>query len=189
MSFLFNLPLTFITRKLILSESKPDKFFSSLKLIIFFPSQFSRCSSLQVQSLWEVIHSTLLAWVPLPQSSRRGSSIRLQATKVKGKSTLYNKEDHSREKWHVVSSSCFTSVGALCLEPNFPYNIGIFKRLFRDKNVGQLLNHFNSPYSYHATLSSKLKTSGHEFFSLKSSVWHHTWTCFDISKNAPCEGG
>ena len=25
-------------------------------------------------------------------------------------------------------------------KPDFPYKIGIFKRLFRDKNVGELLN-------------------------------------------------
>ena len=37
-----------------------------------------------MQSLWKVIHSTLLAGIPLPQSSWSGSPVWLQAEKVKG---------------------------------------------------------------------------------------------------------
>ena len=33
-------------------------------------------------------------------------------------------------------------------KPDFPYKIGIFKRLFRDKNVGELLNPSKSQISY-----------------------------------------
>ena len=61
----------------------------TLQQLYFFPGthivQMIRSSTLQVQFVREIVHSALFTGKPLPQSTRGGAPVRLQAKEVKGK--------------------------------------------------------------------------------------------------------
>ena len=106
-------------------------------LFMLFILHLFRSSTLQVQSLREIFHPTLFLGKPLPKSARGGTSVRLQATEVKGKREHGKKPlaNHSVAQMYVCEDCGHTTaepeIHYLHLKDNHPYSPALLK--FYDK--------------------------------------------------------